>query len=483
MVNQKRVRLLSSLHYTEGSVIYEMSRELRFEDNEALLFAQSLALSNNAPLIVNYTIFNYRWTGATRRFYDWVIPSLQELESKLREYNIPLTITLQNDRLFSDDFHINIPNDVGAVVIEQIPLRYSKRWKSIFLTENSSTPLYEVDAHNCIPVWETSDKREFAARTMRPKIDAKLLDYLEDFGSVVTHIPNDEISKKIIPVDWESIHKSLVCNDAAQGTGEFTPGEMAALRRLLDFLDAGLSSYGDDRNSFTTNGTSRLSPYLSHGNIARRRVMLALKKHETSLASKGGEGFRADNSIKQNSFEVFIEELVVRAELAENFCYYSDAYDTWDAFPEWSKKTLHNHRGDTRAYVYTLTQWETGATHDRLWNSIQSELVSRGFVHGYLRMYWAKKLLEWSSDASNAMKTAVYLNDTYELDGRDPNGYVGCAWSIGGLHDRAWFNRPVFGMVRYMAESGAKKHGNIELYLQNLKREEGTLFDENPKSK
>lgn len=52
-------------------------------------------------------------------------------------------------------------------------------------------------------------------------------------------------------------------------------------------------------------------------------------------------------------------------------------------------------------------------------------MVTEGKMHGFLRMYWAKKILEWTSSPEEALSIALYLNDRYELDGQDPNGFVG----------------------------------------------------------
>jgi deoxyribodipyrimidine photo-lyase len=166
------------------------------------------------------------------------------------------------------------------------------------------------------------------------------------------------------------------------------------------------------------------------------------------------------------SIASFIEECVVRAEIAENYCFYNKQYDSYEGFPDWAKETLTKAKTDKRIYVYTFEEFRNAQTHDEIWNAAQMQMVKTGKMHGYMRMYWAKKILEWSKSPEEAMSVAVRLNDLYELDGRDPNGYVGCAWSIGGVHDRPWFKRPIFGAVRYMAESGVAKQGKIKVYIE-----------------
>ena len=166
---------------------------------------------------------------------------------------------------------------------------------------------------------------------------------------------------------------------------------------------------------------------------------------------------------------MLLEELVVRRELSDNFCYYNDRYDSVEGFPDCAIQTLRNHREDRRPYAYSLSQLEGAGTHDELWNAAQMEMVKKGKMHGYMRMYWAKKILEWTGSPEEAFEIALYLNNRYELDGRDPNGYAGCAWSIGGVHDRAWFERPLFGKIRYMSYNGCKSKFNVNDYIRQIK--------------
>ena len=161
-----------------------------------------------------------------------------------------------------------------------------------------------------------------------------------------------------------------------------------------------------------------------------------------------------------------LEELIVRRELADNFTFYNTQYASFDGFPAWAKQSLNEHRKDKREYLYSLKQFEQAETHDPLWNAAQTQMINKGKMHGYMRMYWAKKILEWTPSPEEAMMIAIYLNDKYELDGRDPNGYAGIAWSIGGVHDRAWFDRPVYGKVRYMNYRGCESKFNVKEYIR-----------------
>jgi deoxyribodipyrimidine photo-lyase len=210
------------------------------------------------------------------------------------------------------------------------------------------------------------------------------------------------------------------------------------------------NGYDERRNDPTQEGQSNLSPYLHFGQISAQRVALTVSA----------------STLPKKDKDAFLEELIVRRELSDNFCYYTKDYASVDAFPEWAQKTLAEHRHDKREYVYTYATFAKAKTHDELWNAAQRELLRTGKMHGYMRMYWAKKILEWTNDPETAMAIAIKLNDTYELDGRDPNGYTGIAWSIGGVHDRAWFDRPIFGKIRYMSANGARSKFDVDAYIK-----------------
>jgi deoxyribodipyrimidine photo-lyase len=213
-----------------------------------------------------------------------------------------------------------------------------------------------------------------------------------------------------------------------------------------------LEFYDERRNDPGANAQSGLSPYLHFGQISAQRVALEAEKYDRHLPSQ----------------ESFLEELIVRRELSDNFCYYNDRYDSFDGFPDWARKTLNDHRSDPREHLYVLEILEAAGTHDPLWNAAQKEMVTGGKMAGYMRMYWAKKILQWSISPETALTDAIYLNDRYSLDGNDPNGYTGVAWSIGGVHDRPWFEREIFGKVRYMSQAGCRRKFNVERYIAGV---------------
>ena len=228
------------------------------------------------------------------------------------------------------------------------------------------------------------------------------------------------------------------------------PGEQNALEALSSFLENRFDKYAEERNDPVRNAQSNLSPYLHFGQISAQRVAIEVKKYCGNPESEEG----------------FLEELIIRRELADNFCLYNPHYDSFAGFPDWVKDTLGKHKTDKREFIYTKEEFEKAQTHEDLWNAAQNEMIKTGKMHGYMRMYWAKKILEWTNTPQNALNVAIYLNDKYELDGRDPNGYTGCAWSIGGVHDRPWTERDIFGKIRYMNRNGAKRKFDIDSYIQ-----------------
>ncbi|KAF8071386.1 PHR1 [Scenedesmus sp. PABB004] len=334
-----------------------------------------------------------------------------------------------------------------------------------FVASRVAVPFAEVDAHNVVPVWVASDKREYAARTIRPKIHAKLPEFLVEFPAPPRPAPWGDGRPQPDPVDWEALLAEVRERGAAVPEVTWaTPGEDGAAAALVgapgSFLSpARLSLYAAKRNDpGEPQALSNLSPWLHFGQLAPQRAALEAAK----LRPK-----------HRDSVEGFLEELVVRRELADNYCHYCPAtYDSLDAAYDWARDSLAAHAGDKREFIYTTEQLEAGRTHDELWNAAQREMVVRGKMHGFMRMYWAKKILEWTPSASEAVRVAIYLNDKYQLDGRDPNGYVGVMWSVAGIHDQGWGERPVFGKIRYMNYAGCKRKFDIPKYVAYTQREE-----------
>jgi deoxyribodipyrimidine photo-lyase len=451
MVNPARVRPLNECPPGQGAVVYWMSRDQRVRDNWALLYAQELALSLKQPLGVVFCLAP-AFLGATRRQYGFMLQGLQEVAGDLADLNLPFF-------LLTGEPARELPGWVaryraGAVVSDFSPLRLVRGWKTA-VAGKIGVSLEEVDAHNVVPCWLASPKAEYGAYTLRPKLKRLLPEFLEDFPSLTRHPVG---WKGEIPgIPWERLLARLDIDTTVPEVTWVSPGERQARAALDHFLEQRLPFYGARRNDPTLDGQSNLSPYLHFGHLAAARVALEVESRRGHDASR----------------EAFLEELIVRRELADNFCFYQPHYDTFAGFPAWAQKTLNQHRRDRREYLYTAEELESGRTHDELWNAAQRQMVQQGKMHGYMRMYWAKKILEWTASPEEAQAVAIYLNDRYELDGRDPNGYAGIAWSIGGVHDRAWFERPIFGKIRYMSYNGCRSKFKVEAYIVKTREEPG----------
>ncbi|WP_028580163.1 deoxyribodipyrimidine photo-lyase [Desulfogranum japonicum] len=440
---ERRCRRLKNGRPGEGPVVYWVSRDQRATDNWALLWAQQEAIIQQKGLLVVFCLIP-EYLGATSVHYAFMLNGMAVMREKLAELQIPFVLLEESPHEILPRFLRQI--DAHVLVTDFDPLRIKRQWKQQLL-KDVVAPVYEVDAHNVIPAWLVSDKKEYAAYTLRPKIQRLLDDYLTELPELRVHP---------FGLGYSGDFSQLPCRTelgiTQQKVLDLIAGEVAGLDAAQLFVNSRLAEYAENRNNPCIDGQSGLSPYLHFGHLSPQRLALLASRSELS-----GE-----------KIEPFLEELIVRRELSDNFCLYEPQYDAFAGFPEWAQKTLNEHRNDPREYVYSLQDLEAGETHEQLWNACQIDLVRHGKLHGYLRMYWAKKILEWTSDPETAMEYAITLNDRYSLDGRDPNGYTGIAWSIGGVHDRAWRERPVFGKIRYMNEAGCRRKFDVPGYIASV---------------
>lgn len=439
-LNEKRIRQLNSVEYDSGDVVYWMSRDQRVNDNWALLYAREQAKKHNVNFVVAFCLVP-EFLKATIRQYDFMLKGLQQTASELRKKNIPFY-------LLSGDPAIEIPDflkNYGILISDFDPLKIKRQWKEKIL-QKINIPFYEVDAHNIVPCWIASNKQEYGARTIRPKIKKLLPEFLDEFPK----IENQKGKFSYSQINWPELRKTLKIDFSVKEVDWIKPGEKEALKILNHFIHHKLNRYDDERNDPNKDAVSNLSPYLHFGQISAQRIALEVYKSASSDDAK----------------EAFLEELIIRKELSDNFCFYNHNYDSTISFPDWAKKTLKEHENDPKEYIYALSDFENAITHDDLWNAAQKQMVNTGKMHGYMRMYWCKKILEWTRTPEEAMKFSIYLNDKYQLDGRDPNGSTGIAWSIGGVHDRAWFERDVFGKIRYMNYNGCKSKFDVKQFIQ-----------------
>ncbi|XP_056329368.1 CPD photolyase [Danio aesculapii] len=445
--NKKRLRYLSDTQKVkQGSqgVLYWMSRDQRIQDNWALIYSQQLALAEKLPLHICFCLVP-EFLDAAYRQYAFMLKGLQEVVKECKSLDIEF-------HLLSGEPGQNLPAFVkswnfGAVVTDFNPLRISLQWiDTVKKHLHSDIPFIQVDAHNVVPCWEASKKLEYGARTIRGKITKHLQEFLTDMPLVDTHPYSASRAAKI--VDWEEVLSSLQVDHNVCEVDWAQPGTTGGMSMLESFIDRRLHIFATHRNNPNSDAVSHLSPWIHAGQLSAQRVVMQVKRKKNASESVAS----------------FIEEIVVRRELADNFCFYNQNYDNISGAYDWAKKTLQEHSKDRRQYLYSKKELESAETHDQLWNAAQRQLLLEGKMHGFLRMYWAKKILEWTASPEEALSIAIYLNDRLSLDGCDPNGYVGCMWSICGIHDQGWAERPIFGKIRYMNYAGCKRKFDVEQF-------------------
>ncbi|NWQ94944.1 PHR lyase, partial [Burhinus bistriatus] len=429
-------------------------------DNWAFLYAQRLALKQELPLHICFCLVP-KFLDATIRHYGFMLRGLQEVAEECAELNIPFHLLLGYAKDVLPAFVVE--HGVGGLVTDFCPLRLPRQWvEDVRERLPEDVPFAQVDAHNIVPCWVASPKQEYSARTIRGKIHAQLPEFLTEFPPVVRHPYPPSCPAE--PIAWEACFSSLQVDRTVKEVEWATPGTAAGLAVLQSFIAERLKSFGSHRNDPNKAALSNLSPWFHFGQVSTQRAILEVQKHQGKY---------------KESVDVFVEEAVVRRELAENFCYYNENYDSVQGAYDWAQTTLKLHAKDKRPFLYKLQELEQATTHDPLWNAAQLQMVQEGKMHGFLRMYWAKKILEWTHSPEEALRFAIYLNDRYELDGRDPNGYVGklqdramgadaqsphlagCLWSICGIHDQGWAERAIFGKIRYMNYAGCKRKFDV----------------------
>lgn len=453
VVDPRRVRQYNQATLSSRPVLYWMHREFRARDNWGLLQARQEALRLKRPVAVVFCLAP-AFLDATLRQYDFLLRGLEETARHLHEANIPLLIRCGDPA--ESMMRLCAKIRPALVVTDFDPLRIKRQWLDV-LTSQHQVAVHEVDSRNIVPAWIASDHREFMAKTFRPRLHRQLADFCRPFPELPPH--PIAWPTQINAPDFRTLRSTLRVDTSVQPVAGRLAGEAAAHAVLSEFLAQRLERY-DRRNDPNADACSGLSPYLHFGMIASQSVVLAIRQ----------QGLKGDN------VDGFLEELIVRRELSDNFCLYTPQYDQVAGFPEWAQRTLALHQRDKRQYLYTENQFDRATTHDPLWNAAQHQLLATGTIHSYLRMYWAKKILEWSAEPAEALRIAIRLNDRYALDGRDTNGYTGIAWSIGGVHDRGWNERPIFGTIRYMNEAGARRKFDVNRYIRTWLPEQPSLF-------
>jgi deoxyribodipyrimidine photo-lyase len=446
MVQKERITALNSRPIRGGRyVLYWMQAAQRTEYNHALEYAIEKADELGRPVVAVFGITD-NYPEANLRHYYFMLEGLRETQEALEARGIQLVVRQQLPEIAA----VELGRNASLVVVDAGQLRIQRKWRAD-AAKKLKCPLYQVETNLIVPVEEASVKENFSAGTLRPRIKKKLDYYL--VGMRHRRPKRDSLVMRFDSFDISDIDKALSQLDIDRSVSRvstFRGGTSEAKKRLKQFIKYKLQNYDDDRNDPNKDGTSNISPYLHFGQISP--LYIALKV----LASKA------------KGKDAYLEELIVRRELSCNFVFYNQAYDKYEGLCPWAKRTLNYHAPDKRQYVYSLREFERAKTHDPYWNAAQKEMVLAGKMHGYMRMYWGKKILEWSRSPVAGFKTALYLNNKYELDGRDANAYAGIAWCF-GQHDRAWSERPVFGKVRYMNANGLKRKFDADAYVGKVR--------------
>lgn len=440
-VEKQRVYCRREGAAAEGPVLWWMSRDARVADNPAMAFAREMALQRKVPLLAVFCLDRH-FPDARPGHFRFLLDGLEETVRELESLAIPFFLLEGTPPESLPEFVNRM--EAACVIGDFDPLRIKQKWQ-IQLAASLSCPFYEVDAHNIVPCRYVSEKLEVGARTLRPKLHR----LLEKF-----HSPLPPPQRHPFPFSGETPQPQWDKWKAAYPREPAYPpaGTVAARKRLTAFLRQGLPGYGQGNRDPNGPHASRLSPYLHFGWISAREVARKVK----------------DSAAPQEDKDAFLEQLIVRKELSDNFCFYNPDYDNPNSFPQWARDSLEQHKKDKREYLYTAEQLEQGKTQDPLWNACQGDLTRKGTMPNYLRMYWAKKILEWTPSAAEALAIGLDLNNRYQLDGRDPNGYTGLAWSVGGVHDRPWKERDVFGKIRYMNAAGCARKFDVQAYIQRV---------------
>jgi deoxyribodipyrimidine photo-lyase len=429
-----------------------MCRDQRIQDNHALLFAQSLSTKLSLPLLVLFPYFTSFDKMAYRQF-KFMTDGLRQVEVEAKKHGLPFYVLTTSDPA-STILNFSNDNEAAAVVTDFFPLRTVNQWNFDLARGldalKAPIPLYQVDAHNVVPCWIASDKQEAGARTLRPKINKLYGRYLTQFEKVKVQ-PADPSFPIPASVDWEKCLSSLdeSVDRSVEEVKTIKAGAEGGMANFRDFLATRLKNYADSRNDPNLEVQSQNAMYDRFGQVSFQRLALDIKANK--MYSEGTASF--------------VEEGVVRRELSDNFCYYNPNYDDLSGAAGWARDSLELHSDDVRAYTYTLKQFETGNTHDDLWNAAQLQLSREGRMHGFLRMYWAKKILEWTENPAQALEYGQHLNDKFAIDGSCPNSYVGIGWSVMGIHDMGWAERPIFGKIRFMNYNGCKRKFKIKEFV------------------
>jgi deoxyribodipyrimidine photo-lyase len=443
------VRRAAAPRLPARSVVYWMQRAMRIQDNPALDLAIEVANILALPVVIYFSVIpNY--PNANLRHYRFLAQALRDVAEDAAARGIAFIVRRPPGNSL-EKFLEEV--DAALLIGDENPCREPERWRQV-LARRLKLPFWTVDADVVVP--SRIFNRSFVLlHHFRPHLQRELPTFLVAAPKIEPlHFWQPDQPPTSFNLDHDITAGFTKLDRTVPPVDTFTGGTHAALKRLRHFVSHGLKDYDTARNHPELPGTSQLSPYLHFGNIGPLSIALAVDK-----ALRQG-------SVTQPTRDRFLEQVIAWRELAVLFVRHEPNYDNWECAAPWARKTLIEHTADPRPYRYSIAQLECAHTHDELWNAAQRQMLLTGWMHNYMRMYWAKKILEWAPDPARAFEWAVTLNDRYQLDGRDPNGYAGIAWAIVGRHDRPWFNRPIFGLVRPMTGKSLAKKFDAQAYIR-----------------
>lgn len=453
-IDDKRIKLLNETDPRSGKyTLYWMQQSQRTELNHALEFAVQRANANHDRLLVVFALTD-DYPEANLRHYCFMLEGLQQVSAALDRRNIKFVLRTGSP----PDVVNQLAKNASEVICDRGYLRHQVAWREE-VAKSASTRVWQVESDVVVPVETASDKREYAARTIRSQLNKAADNFLEDLDTtaIEKHSTNLSMNGEDLS-DVAALLDKLSVDRSVEPVPEFVGGTSRAKAHLRQFIENRLAAYGN-RKDLINERVSYLSPYLHFGQISPVEVALQIKD------------LRRDSE----QTESFLDELIVRRELAINFVHYEKEYDSTKCLPDWARETLERHEDDEREYQYTSSELEAAETHDPAWNAAMTEMKHRGYLHNHLRMYWGKKIIEWTNTTNHAYRTTLELNNKYFLDGRDANSYANVLWLF-GLHDRAHGEREVFGKVRYMSYDGLRRKCDLEEYIQKVSESYGVTI-------
>ena len=458
LVSPERIRRLNDRPERSGAdfVLYWIQMYHRAEQNWALTAAIEEANRLDLPLVA-YQSLEPVSPSDNDRIYRFVLEGVAELPDRFARRGIRYHFySCRRDEPQEDPLH-HLAHRAALILTDDFPA-FVVPERSQRLAAWVDVPVLAVDGNGIVPLAAIPGE-QYGAYTLRPRIRRLLPEHLRpipepdperDSLDLRLDIPHTTVSPETIDalIAASSIDHTVPPSPVYHG------GRKEARGRVARFISGPLNEYGIARSQPGAEKTSRLSAYLHFGQIAAQEVALELRE---------ASGVAAEHR------DAFLEELIVRRELAFNFCRYNPHHRSLAGLPVWARDTLHAHAADPRPYVYSSQEFEEARTHDYLWNAIQAELLTTGAMFVYYRMYWGKKIIEWSRTPPEAQSTMIRLHEKYALDGRNPNTYGNILWCF-GKHDRPWFERPVFGTVRYMSLGGMEAKTEVTAYVERVNR-------------